>query len=204
MDAGSAASAPRVGATKGTALAPSQHVRSTLGKPRTSRLAFLTAFSVLLLGATLVVSACGAQEAGAAAIVNGTSISDRDVQTVSDQLNAVAPDGQKISSREALFSLMLAPYVRDEAARAGKTVSASEALKAIDGVVDPAPATIEFVEMRLAVQQLGDASKSSIVSKLRKAKISVNPRYGTFDAKQIALNPTSPNWIKASTPSPTS
>jgi hypothetical protein len=184
-------------------LAPTQNLRSTLGKPRTSRLALPTAVSVLLLGASLALSACGAQEAGAAAIVDGRSISDQDVQTVSDQLNAIAPGGQKISTREALFSLILAPYVRDEAARTGKTVSASEALKAIEGVVDPAPATIEFVEMRLAVQQIGDASKTSIVSKLRKAKISVNPRYGTFDAKEIALNPTSPNWIKATAPSPT-
>ena len=184
-------------------MAPSQHLRSTLGKPRTSRLAFPSAVTVLLLGATLVLSACGTQEAGAAAIVNGTAISDRDVQTVSDQLNAIAPGGQKISTREALFSLILAPYVRAEAARTGKTVSASEAVKAIDGVVDPAPATIEFVAMRLAVQQIGDASKAAIVGELRKAKISVNPRYGTFDAKEIALNPTSPNWIKATAPSPT-
>ena len=52
--------------------------------------------------------------------------------------------------------------------------------------------------MQLALQSLDQASKTSILTKLGKAKITVNPRYGTFDAKQIALTPISPNWIKAS------
>ena len=203
MDAGSGASAPTDGATKGTALAPSQHLRSTLGTPRTSRLGVPILFPALLLGATLALSACGAQEPGAAAIVNGTVISDRQLQTVPDQLNPIAEEGQKLTSSTALLSLILAPYVLAEAERAGKTVSASQARKVIDKVADPSPSTIEFVRMQLAVQQLDDAAKTSIVNALGKAKISVNPRYGTFDATQIALTPISPNWIKAGAPSPT-
>ena len=203
MDADSAVSARRDGATKGTALAPSQHLRSTLGKPRTSRLAFPTAFpTALLLGATLALSACGAQEAGAAAIVNGAAISERDVQTVSDQLNTISQDGQKLTSSNALLSLILAPYVLAEAERAGKTVSTSQARQVIAKVADPSPSTIEFVQMQLAVQQLDQASKTSIVSELGKAKITINPRYGTFDAEQIVLTPISPNWIKAGATSP--
>lgn len=179
-------------------MAPLQHLRSTLGKPGTSRLAFPSAFATLLLGATLVLSACGAQEAGAAAIVDGTAISDRDVQTVSEQLNPLSPGGQKLSSSNALLSLILAPYVLAEAQRTGKTVSTSQARQVIAKVADPAPSTLTFVQMQLAVQQLDQASRNSIVSKIAKVKITINPRYGTFDAKRIALTPISPNWIKAS------
>ncbi len=155
-----------------------------------------------MLGATLALSGCGAQQAGAAAIVNDRVISDQDVQNVAKELTVIIPDGQKLSSTETLFSLILAPYVSAEADRAHKTVSVSEARKAIDKVADPAPATIEFVRMQLGFRRLDQASKVSIANVLRKAKITINPRYGTFDAKQIAMIPTSPNWIKASAPSP--
>ena len=30
-----------------------------------------------------------------------------------------------------------------------------------------------------------------------KAKITVNPRYGTFDKKTLSFQDSSPNWIKA-------
>lgn len=180
-------------------MAPLQHLRTPLGRVRTARLVFPSA---LLLGATLALSGCGAQQSGAAAIVNDTVISDQDVQTVSAEVNRIDPDGQKLSSSDALLSLILAPYVLAEAKRAGKTVSASQARKVIAKVTDPSPSTITFVQMQLAVQQLDDASKSSIVGELGKAKITVNPRYGTFDATQIAITPTAPNWIKATAPSP--
>jgi hypothetical protein len=156
----------------------------------------------LVLGATLALSACGAQEAGAAAIVNGTVIRDQDVQTVSTQLNTLGDVQQKLSSGSALLSLILAPYVLAEAERAGKTVSASQARQVISKVVDPSPSTIEFVRMQLAVQQLDDASKAAIVKEIGKAKITINPRYGTFDLRQVALTPISPNWIKAGAQSP--
>ena len=174
-------------------MAPSQHLRSTLGRTRTSRLAFPTA---LVLGATLALSGCGAQQAGAAAIVNDTVISDQDIQTVSEEVNQIDPAGQKLSSSDALLSLILAPYVLAEAKRAGKTISPSQARQVIAKVANPSPSTITFVQMQLAVQQLDDAGKSSIVGELAKAKITVNPRYGTFDPQRIVITPTAPNWIK--------
>lgn len=199
MDLGSVATPPNR-ATKGSVLAPSQHLRSRLDRARRSRLAF---GSAAVLGVTLALSGCGAQQAGAAAIVNDTVISDSDVQSVGDQLNKLDPGGQQLGSGDTLISLILAPYVLAEAKRAGKTVSASQARQVIAKVADPSPSTITFVQMQLAIQQLDDASKTSIVNQLGKVDITVNPRYGTFDAKQVALTPISPNWIKASAPAPT-
>lgn len=156
-----------------------------------------------MLGATLALSACGAQQSGAAAIVNDTVISDQELQSVSDQLNKLALGGQKLGSSDALISLIIAPYVLAEAKKAGKTVSAAEARKVIAKVADPSPSTISFVQTQLAIQKLDQASKDAILKELGKVKITVNPRYGAFDAKQVALTPISPNWIKTSAPSPT-
>jgi len=162
------------------------------------------AFLALALGASVAVSACGAQAPSAAAVVNGTSISERDVQSVTDQVNAVSQSGQKLSAGNALLSLILAPYVRDEAARVHKTVSESQAKEYVKKqIADPSAATLAFVRMQLGVQVLDQASKNLIVSQLDKASITVNPRYGTFDRKQISMSPTAPNWIKAtSAPTP--
>lgn len=178
-----------------------------VGRTRTSRLAFATA---LVVGAMLALSGCGAQQSGAAAIVRDIVISDQDivisdqdVQSVSDQLNQLATGGQELRMGDVLVSLILAPYVLAEAKRAGKTVSASQVRKVIAKVADPSPSTITFVQMQLEIQQLDQTNKTSIVNELGKVKIVVNPRYGTFDAKRIALTRIPPNWIKASTPSPT-
>lgn len=168
---------------KGRALAPSKHLRSTVG---------------MVLGATMALSACGAQEVGAAAIVNGTAIKDKDVQAASLELNKLAQGQQQLSSSNILLSLILAPYVRSEAARSGKSITDAEVRKVIAKVPKPSESTMEFVRMQLALQSLSEASKVSIVSQLSKARITVNPRYGTFDPKQIALVPSAPNWLKAS------
>ena len=163
----------------------------------------------LVIGASLALSGCGTQQPGAAAIVNDTAvrhqdlvISDEDAQSVPLELNTLAQGGQELKVSDALLSLILAPYVLDEAERVGKTVSVSEARKVIDKVANPSPSTIAFVQMQLSIQKLDQASKTRIVDELGKVKITVNPRYGAFDVTQIALNPISPNWIKASAPSP--
>ena len=153
---------------------------------------------------TLALSGCGAQQAGAAAIVNDTVISDQDVQTVSGQLNSISPDGQKMTASDALLILIVAPYVFAEAERLHKTASADDARKAVPGLADPSPATIEFLRMNDALSQLDQASRDSVLKKLGKAKITVNPRYGTFVANPPALNPSLPNWIKPSATSPAS
>src|SRR5450759_3352834 len=111
---------PPAGATKGTALAVLQHLHPTRGRTRASRVTFTMG---LVLGATLGLSGCGAQQPGAAAIVNDTVISDHDVQTVSSEVNKLALGGQKLKTSDALLSLILAPYVLAEAKRIGKTVS---------------------------------------------------------------------------------
>lgn len=166
---------------KGMALSPSKHMGSMLG---------------MVLGATLALSACGAQQGGAAAIVDGTAISDKDVQTVTLQLNKLATGQEKLPADRVILGLILAPYVSQEADRTGKQVTDAQVLKLIAKVGKPAPATMEFVRTSLVYDTLDQTSQTAILTKLTKAKITVNPRYGTFNAKQ-GLIATSPNWIKA-------
>lgn len=169
-----------------------------LGKTRTSRVSRVSLTTIVVFGATLGLSGCGTQQAGAAAIVDGRTLSDKDVQTVSTQLNTLAQSQQQLTPSDALLNLILAPYVIAEAERAGKGVPDAQARKVIEKVANPSRPTIDFVRMQLAIPSLTDAAKVSILTKLGKASITVNPRYGTFDPKQITLVPTSPNWIKAS------
>jgi hypothetical protein len=183
------------------ALAPWQHLRITLDRRGTHRSGFPTVLAVLLLGASLGLSACGAQEAGSAAIVNGTAISEHDVQTAAAQISTITQ--ARVSPSDALFILMLAPYVSDQAKLANKSVSAADALKAIAKVAHPSAATIELARMQLALPGLNQAERTAVVSKLQEAKITVNPRYGTLDLKKVAIAATAPDWIKVSTPSPT-
>lgn len=169
---------------KGTALAPSKHLLT------------------LLLGATLALSACSSQQAGAAALVGGTTIRDQDVQNVSTELNTLTQGQQKLTPSIVLVNLILAPYVLAEADRTGKPITDAQARKVIAKVAKPAPATVQFVRMQLAIQSLNQASKTTILAELANAKITVNPRYGTFDPKQVSIAPTAPNWIKPTASSP--
>jgi len=164
---------------KGTALAPSKHLSSL----------------TLLLGATLALSSCGTQQAGTAAIVDGSAISDKDVQTVAVELAPLAQGQPPISPGVVLSNMILQPYVLAEAGK--NAPDDTQVRKAIAKVAKPSPLTMDVVRTNLAIQTLTPESKASILTKLAKAKITVNPRYGAFDIKQVAVLPISPDWIKA-------
>lgn len=165
-------------------MAPSQHIRSTAGKAM-----------ALLLGVSLALSACGTQQPDAAAVVNDTVISDKDVQDVSLQISGLDPKGEKLTSTNALVSLILEPYVVAEGNRVGKSVSDAEVLKVLDKISDPTVATANFVRMQILGQQLDEASQNIIADQIGKADITLNPRYGIFDAKQ-GFTQIPPNWLK--------
>lgn len=178
-------------ATKGTALAPSQHLRT---QPRNRR---WTAPIVIALGASLLVSACSPNQSATAAVVNETAINESDVQTVTRQLNSQG--GQPYTTSDTLVGLILVPFVLAEGNRQKMSVPDELVLQGIGKIANPTTATANFVKMQLVLQQLDPASQTVVGAQLGRAKIVVNPRYGTYLPRQ-GLVPTSPNWIKASTP----
>jgi len=184
---------------KGTALAPSQHLSSTPGRTRTARASLVT---VVLLVATMALSGCGTQQPGAAAIVDGTTISEKDLQTVTGQLNSLAQGEQKLAPGDILMNLILMPYVLAEADRAGKAVPDAQARKVIAKVPSPSRQTLDLVRMNMAIASLTPAAKTAILTKLGKAEITINPRYGSLDPKkELAIVSKTPNWIKTTAPS---
>jgi hypothetical protein len=94
-------------------------------------------------------------------------------------------------------ALITAPFILDVANRIGHPQTASAALAAMPSITDPAESTIEVVRAQSAIQYLSDTDKTAIISALDRAKITVNPRYGTFVPTEARLVATSPNWIVA-------
>lgn len=165
------------------------------GRPRLlTRLAGVTAGALVATGA---LSACAPHEPGAAAIVDNRVISDDDVQTATTEVNTALPDLQsKLTTGTTVVSLIIAPYVLDAAAAGGHGVSDSQAKQAIAKLANPSPATLQFVRSQLAVSALTPTEQQSVLGQLKKARIKVSPRYGSFNPATVQLAAPLPNWVK--------
>ena len=171
---------------------------------RTARPSVRTAGpAALLLGAAVLLTGCGAQRPGAAAVVDGRVISVSDAQQVAEQISTVPGIQQKLTPADTLVSLILAPFVLDQAAKDGKGISEDQARVAVKEIKDPTPATLQFVRTSLAANALSEQARTAVLSEISKAKITVNPRFGTLDRTQLTLKAPAPNWMKPAAPSAT-
>jgi hypothetical protein len=93
--------------------------------------------------------------------------------------------------------------VIDQAEKDGKGVSEDQARVAVKEIKNPTPATLQFVRTSLAANALSEQARTAVLSEVSKAKITVNPRFGTLDRKQLTLRPPAPDWIKPAAPSAT-
>jgi hypothetical protein len=143
----------------------------------------------------LVLSGCGT--ANTAAIVNGTRISERDAQVAVQQVHQAQPDST-LDTPNAVASLIMAQFINQVANASGKGLSDSAAAAAVPQIVNPTPTTLELVKASLAWSQLTSAEQTEAVNAAAKADITLNPRYGTFNAKRIQFEKSAPNWLKAS------
>ena len=66
---------------------------------------------------------------------------------------------QKVTPADTLVSLILAPYVLDQAEKDGKGISESQARAAVKEIKNPAPATLEFVRTSLAANGLSEQAR---------------------------------------------
>ncbi|HET7475485.1 MAG TPA: hypothetical protein VFJ97_05615 [Dermatophilaceae bacterium] len=159
---------------------------------------------VALAGLMGSLGACGVNEAGAAAVVNDRVVSERDAQVAAAEANKGLEGLQApFSAATALPWLILSPFVLAEAAREGRGVSEYQARSALTKLADPSPATVELVRVILAAQNtLSDAGIQRVLAEVGRAKVSVNPRYGSFDPKQPGrLTPVIPSWVRTVPPS---
>jgi hypothetical protein len=159
--------------------------------------------SVVAAVAVGVLAVSGCASADTAAIVNGHQITEVEVQEAASQIRKAQPDST-IETTTALQSLVMAGFINDVADVVGKGLSDSAARAAVEIIPDPTPATLELVKASLAWEQLTSEERSKAIEAASKAQITVNPRYGTFDAKTVQFGTSKPNWIKAepTTPAP--
>ena len=143
--------------------------------------------------AALTVSGCAT--ADTAAVVNGQVISElRRSRPPVRSTRRSLPD----ASRHALVvvsSLIAAPIINDVAQQVGKAESDSSARSAMPDVAEPAQATIDQ-KANFALQKMSDVEKQMVVDELKKAEITINPRYGSFDRDTGSFEAPSLNWIK--------
>lgn len=147
----------------------------------------------ILAGSVLAVSGCAT--ADTAAVVDGQRITEQEAQEAARQVTKVQPDSG-LDTPQAVASLVMARFINQVADQAGKGLSDSAARAAVASIPDPAPSTLQLVKASLAWNQMTSEEQNKAVTAASKANITVNPRYGSFDAKNVRFSASTPNWIK--------
>ena len=176
------------------------------------------------LALTPLLGACGTQ-AGAAAVVGDRRITVDELQTATSEVRSIVQDPSQVTQQLVLGWLIAHPYVVQVASEQGKGVSRQDAqtfftrsnFKTQDGGTTPSDSAVDAVQTAYALSLLTGQDSSPEVAKrsvdevladLKAAKVTVNPRYGTFDYKwdeqtaTFTLSPRSPNWLKPANPAP--
>ena len=148
--------------------------------------------AAVALAAALSVSGCST--ADTAAIVNGQVISESEAQQAAREINeAFAADPARHSGRRQ--PLIAAPIINGVAESVGKAESDSSARSAMPNLSEPTQATLDLVKANFALQKLTDQEKQLVVEELKKAEITINPRYGAFDRDSATFEAPSRNWL---------
>jgi hypothetical protein len=158
---------------------------------------------IVVIAAAVALGLSGCATADTAAIVNGHTISEREAQEAARQIQEAQPDSG-LDTGGAVSSLIMAQFINEVADKVGKGLSDSAARAAVETIEDPSSATLELVKASVAWNNLSSDERNEAIADAQKAKITINPRYGTFDAKTMQFDVSKPNWIKAQpTTSPT-
>ncbi len=183
--------------TEGTAVSDSTRTSSSRPSPAPRR----AALAGTVVAGLLAVTACSAAQAGAAAVVDGRRIT---VQQVSDATSGIKAGNPQLAQgdgldRTVLFFLVISPWVLQAAQDNGVGVSDSEARQLLTKTTSPDPGSVTVLRTFLALQKLQQAQKTEALTQVQKdvtaAKPELNPRFGTFDLKQMAVVDAPPNWI---------
>ncbi len=165
----------------------------TKGRPVKARMRVAAAAAAVM--GSLLLAGCG--QTDTAAVVDGRVISESDVLVATQQFNDQFKPQQPLSTDAVVNWLIWSPLVIDAAAAYGQPQSESMARAAFTSLQDPAPSTVELVRAQNALNAIkGDATASSaLLAKVAKLKVTVNPRYGSFEPKSGLLVTGAPNWL---------
>jgi len=172
----------------------------------TTRPTHLVRNAVALAAAGLVLAGCAAQP-GAAATVNGTTISENDVDDATAEF--VALTGQDTTPVVVLNTLVQAELLDPIATKAGYAVSDAQVQKffleqgALAGAEEPpnvdSPAFLDLGRFLMQYNEINssqDAQKilTELGTALQDADVKVNPRYGQTNESGVIV-PTAKEWI---------
>lgn len=152
--------------------------------------------------ATIGLSGCGASlGTDMAAVVDGRVITQTEAADVARQINEAFTPQQPLTLADAVTLLIRAPYINDLAQREGKPVTETVARSALSkNLTEPAAdATVDVLRADAAAQTLTEPEKVELSQKFNALKVTVNPRYGTYDSHRAVLDHKLPDWVVAHT-----
>jgi hypothetical protein len=162
--------------------------------------------TALVAGAAAValLGGCGfGTRQQAAAVVDGQQISQDDVQTTYEQLQAAKYD---FTENVVLTGLIMAPLLEKAVAPSGGWKPDSTYAQVMATIPDASESTKDFVSAVSLIQSqtMTPAQVEAYRTDLKKADITINPRFGQLVHDNNApvyftIGQTTPNWIKTST-----
>jgi hypothetical protein len=158
---------------------------------------------VAALGAVSLLGGCGFEtRQQAAAVVNGQVIHDADVRQTYDQLKAAKLD---FAENVVVTALVAAPLLKDAVAKSGSWKPDETYASVISSIPGATDTTKQFVEAVALIQsqRMTPADVAAYRADLKKADISVNPRYGSVVRSEegpvyFTIGQQTPNWVKPS------
>jgi hypothetical protein len=156
------------------------------------------------LAATALLAGCGSMTAGAAAVVGDRRISVSEVQEATADAQTWVGQGGRISQTQILYLLAVAPFVQDLAARYNARASEDDARRALATMVpNPCPGVLAVIRANISLNTMQERigqeqtimALGEINQKLATLGFTVNPRYGSFDAKTGRFEPERGNWL---------
>jgi hypothetical protein len=160
------------------------------------------------VAAVALLAGCTGQP-GAAAVVDGRTISTAELATAAEQLKPIFNGG---GANDVLGVLINEPFATEVAAERGVGVSDEQALDLLRSVTEQAlgaeaAADAEFGEGALAVaryslavtglRDVPDAQDAMLEyqEKITSADIEVNPRFGDYTPETGVTAPVAPSWL---------
>lgn len=162
--------------------------------------------AALAVGAALVSAGCTVNRAETAAVVDGNTITEGQLQVAIAQINSMDPAllQEQLTPSSALTALVQAPVILDHLAGKGIVVSDTVATREAQdrGVDRPSDDTKKIVRLATSITaaqqsgQITEADGAEIAEQLQALDIEVNPRYGTFSPESASIQLTAPDWVK--------
>lgn len=176
-------------------------------RPRLALASLAVACGVALTGcgSTAVTEVGQAEPRTAAATIGDRTITIGDVQEATAGVNTFIQEqggSQQLGARDVLTTLIYAPEIMTTARDSGVSVPSSAAVERVLGQlgIDQAPATVEFIRAQAVREQMTPEQLQAAVSSAD-GDVSLNPRYGTFDAQQGIVD-SRPNWLAETSADP--